>query len=214
MKLRSLLLTLPVLALLSSPDASRAGEPAFPPDALATWTAMEKVQTLEATFRQVRTSRILLAPLVSTGTIRYQRPDRLAWVMETPARSVMVMKGTTVGMAWPDLGTREEVDLAGNEDAARLVESMMIWLGGDLDKVQRDFTMAWTSGNPARCALTPTNPVMKAILARLDLVISGDPPLVRQVTLTEPDGDKVIIDFDHIRPDAALAPNAFELPGP
>ena len=122
----------------------------LPPDAVATWEALNAPKTLSASFTQTRTSSLLTQPLVTTGTLAFERPEKMAWTTVAPVRSTFVVEGTQVGMAYPDLGVREEIDLGTNPEVASLVTSMMVWLGGDLQQVQQDYTLSWMPGSPRR----------------------------------------------------------------
>lgn len=201
--------TLPALIGLLATASARAEVPA---DALATWAEMARVQTLEARFVQVRTSRLLAKPLEARGLLRFERPDRLAWTTESPARSTLVMQGTRVGMAWPDLGVWEEVDLAGSPEAARFVRGTMVWMAADLSSVERDWTLTWTPGEPASALLVPKDPTLAAVLASVELTIGGQPRSVRSIVMLEPDGDRVQIALEDLKPGAALPADAFTLP--
>ena len=209
---------LPLITLLAAP--SLAGDD-LPPEAVAVWEAMSQVRSLEASFEQSRTTTLLTHPLVSTGTLRFVRPDKLAWVVEQPGRSTMVVSGTQVGMSYPDLGVHEQLDLAGDPDAERLVRSMMVWLAGDLEQVSRDYGLAWAAApadGPAGAlhlaTLTPRDPTMAGLIARLELSIGGEPLRVMAVTMHEPDGDRVDITMGDVRLDPELPADAFSLGGP
>jgi outer membrane lipoprotein-sorting protein len=199
--------------------ATLAGEPALPAAAVQAWEAMSAVQSLEASFEQTRTTALLAQPLISTGTLRFQRPDRLAWEVRTPGRSQLVMDGTRVGMWYPDLGVRDEIDLASDPDTARLVGAMMVWLAGDLPAVSRSYAVAWSDSAPAgaptgtlhAAVLTPRDPTLGALIRELDLFLGGAPLRVLAVTMREPDGDRVDITMRDVRLDPSLPADAFSL---
>ncbi len=184
----------------------------FPPEAQALWAQMLGVQRLQARFSQVRSSTLLAAPLTSTGTLVFARPDRLRWSVQTPARSDFVMQGSTVGMLWPDLGVRQELDLSESPEAARVVHAMMTWLSGDLDSLLTEYRVQWLGGTPARVGLEPTGAGLAAVLQRAELEISGSPPVVRRILLVEPGGDRVEIQVDDVVLDGDMPADAFELP--
>ena len=124
----------------------------------------------------------------------------------------MVMNGTRVGMAWPDIGISEEVMLSDNPEVAQMVQGMMVWMTADLLTVEKDFTVTWTSGSPCRAALIPRNAAVASMLARIEISVEGEPPTVRTITLVEPDQDTVEITLSDIRPNKTLSVDAFTLP--
>ncbi len=204
-----MLMRLLLPALLLTPLAL-AGDP--PPEAVEAWNAMSEVRSVQAKFVQVQHRSLLAKPLTSTGTLAFTRPDRILWQVEAPAKSVFVIDGTKVGMAYPDLGVREEMDLGGNEDAERLTRGLMVWLAGDLAQVTRDYDVVWQSGPPEVAVLTPRDDTLKALLSKLELTISGSPPVVDGVVMHEPDGDRVEIALSDLVLDPTLPPDTFKLP--
>jgi len=205
-----LLLSLPLLMLSASAWAEETPSETLPPNAITAWQALSAVQTLQATFTQERTSRLLTKPLVAEGELRFARPGKMAWVTSTPGRSTFVMDGTRVGMAWPDLDMREEIDLASSPEMASLVAATMVWLGGDLARVQEDYEVAWTDGTPASVLLTPRSAPLSGIIGTLELTVTV--PVIEQVVITEPDGDRVQIRFSDVKIDQPLDAGAFLLP--
>ncbi|MEQ1504194.1 MAG: outer membrane lipoprotein carrier protein LolA [Myxococcota bacterium] len=203
------LLAEPVLAAAPVVAASPAPLPA---EAVSVWSELDRVQRLRARFEQVQHRSILAAPLVSTGTLEFARPARVRWEVDAPVRSVFVLDGTTIGTALPDLGHRESIDLGSNPDAARLIQGLMVWLGGDLEAVRRDYTVVWRSGPPRVVTLTPIDPTLTKLLASIELTIDGAPAEIRRVVLTEPSGDRVEIALSAIERDPVLPAGAFALP--
>lgn len=185
---------------------------AAPPEALSAWEEMSQVKQLEARFTINRTTKLMIKPLSSEGILRFSRPDSLAWIVEKPGRSTMVMRGNDVGMFYPDLGIREEINLGSQPEIARLVQGMMIWMTADLQRVEADYEIEWVPGTPAKAILRPKNDTIKTILERLELEISGSPNQVTQILFVEPDLDQVMIKLSDINSNPDFAPDAFQLP--
>ncbi|HJN76102.1 MAG TPA: outer membrane lipoprotein carrier protein LolA [Myxococcota bacterium] len=183
----------------------------LPADAVTTWDALNRPGTLQADFTQIRTSSLLKEPLETKGRLVFSRPQKMAWTTTAPLSSTFVVDGTKVGMSYPDLGVREEIDLGTNAEVASLVTSMMVWLGGDLDQVQQDYTLTWTPGPPTTALLEPKDERLRSIISTLELHIDTTPQ-ISEVVITEPDGDTVRIAFENVKLDAALPEGAFVLP--
>lgn len=198
-------------AFAAAPALSAAA-PALPPDAVAVWRELDQVRQLRASFEQTQYRSVLSRPLVSKGTLAFARPNRVRWEVSGPVRSVFVLDGAKVSSALPDLGHTETIDLSSSPEAARLVEGLMVWLGGDLEQVSRDYALAWRSGPPHVAELTPKNPMLAKMLARITLTIEGAPPQVTRVVLLEPSGDRVEIALSAFELDAPLPDGTFSLP--
>ena len=203
------LLSLVILLLITRSPSARADD--LPPEAREIWAAMSKLQTLRADFTLERTSSLLSRPLVSTGKIRFARPDRLAWVVEQPAPSTFIIDGATVAFSFPDQGMHQRVDLAGDPEMTRLIQGMLVWLEGDLDRVQRDYLMRWTVEDGVGTAtLIPRDPTLAEMMGTMALHFppGGDHALA--VSLIEPDGDHTEISFQRTEINVELGEDAFQ----
>lgn len=207
------------LGLLISPagqvwtaGVALAETPALPPEAVATWQHLEGVAQLRASFVQTQYRSVLSTPLKSTGTLAFARPNRIRWEVEGPVHSVFVLDGAKVGSSMPELGLRETLDLSASPEASRLVEGLMVWLGGDLSIVARDYDLVWKSGPPHVAELVPKNPMLRKVLAKIVLTVTGSPPQVTSVVLHEPSGDRVEIALSGYVLDAELPAGTFVLP--
>ena len=184
----------------------------LPPAAVAVWEELDAVTTMRAQFTQTQIRLLLADPLVSSGTVSFQRPGRVRWQVDQPIRSIFVLDGTTVTTAIPDLNHRDTVELGSNPEAARLVQGLMVWLGGDLEAVQRDYEVQWTEGTPHHVILTPRQPALAALMRQIDLNISNSPSRVEQVWWTEPSGDTVSVVLTETSRNTTLPKATFELP--
>lgn len=183
----------------------------LPAAARTAWEELARPRTLRARFTQEQRLSVLRDPLISTGTLVIQRPDRLAWRTLTPAPSTFLMTGSVVTSSWPELGLKETVDLGKNSDAMGLVQAMTVWMSGDLDAVARDYAVAFRAGPPDVATLTPTNPRIAAMISRIELTLTGAPRRVSAVQITQPDGDVVKIRLESIEVDPALPADSFKL---
>jgi outer membrane lipoprotein-sorting protein len=64
---------------------SFAADPApLPPEAVSAWAELDRVSRLRARFEQVQHRSVLSRPLVSTGTLSFERPNRVRWGSRSP----------------------------------------------------------------------------------------------------------------------------------
>jgi len=208
--LRTLQLTLLLLgSLVVTPSSASDG------DLRARFAELAAHQRLSANFQQVQHRSILSMPIESTGRLAFSRPARLMWRVDTPATSIFVMTQGKMGMAYPELGVRQEIDLSKDADAMRLVEAMMVWMDGDYDAVTENYSVSWSpqEDGTAQATLTPTNERLKPMISTITLGISAGPGHhVQRVVIVEPDEDRVEIDLVDIQIDPNLPADTFELP--
>ncbi len=159
------------------------------------WTELAKTKDLSASFTQVQHRAVLKAPLTSTGTVHFSRPQELDWVVQTPSRSSFTLKNSIATMSYPDLGMTDTIDLASVPDANRLAMSLLVWMQADASAVDRDFTVTYSSTG---ARLVPKDAQLKKLLASIDLTLVPSPWRVTAVELTEPSGDQVEIAFTNV----------------
>ena len=169
---------------------------------------LAQAQTVQSSFTQTQHRQVLARPLVSRGSLVFARPDKLRWQVDTPARAIFVMDGPSFTTAMPDLGTVEQVSLAGQPELLGLVEGLTVWLQADLAAVQRDYDASWQDG---LLVLEPKKDALSRWVKRFTLTLSSDHSEVVQVALTEPDGDRVVLAFTDVKRGAPIAPQTFQL---
>lgn len=174
--------------------ASLAPAPALAVDATV-WTELARTHELTASFTQVQRRAVLKAPLSSTGTVHFSRPQELDWVVESPSKSSFTLKNSIATMAYPELGMKETIDLASVPDASRLATSLLVWMQADASAVDRDFTVTYTESG---AHLVPRDGQLKKLLASIDLTLAASPWRVTAVKLSEPSGDTVDIAFSNV----------------
>lgn len=174
--------------------ASLAPRAAFAVDATV-WTELAKTHELTASFTQVQHRAVLKAPLTSTGSVHFSRPQELDWVVESPSKSSFTLKNSIATMAYPELGMKETIDLASVPDANRLATSLLVWMQADASAVDRDFTVTYSESG---ARLVPRDGQLKKLLASIDLTLAASPWRVTSVKLSEPSGDTVDIAFSNV----------------
>lgn len=171
----------------------------------AVWAELAKVQKLKASFEQVQTRAVLKVPLTSTGNVSYERGrNALVWQVDAPARSTFSLIGSVARMEYPDLGMNETIDLSQVPDASRLASSMLVWMQADAGAVARDFTVTYGADF---AAMVPRDTTLKGLLSEIRIRFASAPSRVREVDLTEPDGDKVHIGFRSVSLDGVSVPD-------
>jgi outer membrane lipoprotein-sorting protein len=162
--------------------------------------AARSVQHLEAEFTQVKQLKAFAQPVTSTGTLVYDRDGTVIWRYETPARMDFQLVGSRATISYPDLGEEQHFDLESDERFKPLVESMFVWLGGDLETVREAYDVSVDSGDTTRVLMAPRNEMIRPFVQRIVLTVDGDQQ-VQQVRIEEPDGDSTEISFHYTRVD-------------
>ncbi|MEM8930453.1 MAG: outer membrane lipoprotein carrier protein LolA [Acidobacteriota bacterium] len=125
-----------------------------------------KIETLQASFVQVRESELLLEPETSTGELSYRVPGSVLWDFAEPSNTLVRIDGGEMLTWFRDLGRAERVDVGRQTD--QVLEYLSA--GGSLDTLRRYFLI--TAKFP-KDAETPYRLDLKPKFRRVAQRISG-----------------------------------------
>jgi outer membrane lipoprotein-sorting protein len=156
---------------------------------------MEKLAAVPASsssFTETRHSALLSGPLVLTGSLVYQRPDRLEKNVLSPYEERTVIAGTSVTIENRTLKQTRSYSLSSSATASALVESMRATLAGDRASLERHYGVAlegslasWTM------SLTPREQKLASLVKRIQ--IAGMHERVGRIEIEETSGDRSLM---------------------
>lgn len=180
-----------------------------PADAAEAWQALGKATSMSASFTQVQQRAILPVPLESTGTLTFERPDKLRWVVNKPTKQILILNGSTLTMETPVLGPPQVLDVS-KPEIAGLIRGLTVWLAGDFAALQRDYTLTyWAPGPPAKAELVPNDPRVKGFIDKLKLTLSEDRSVITEVVIVEPSGDTIRMTLSDVALNQPVPDDAF-----
>ena len=166
------------------------------------------INTLHASFRQVKHSDILRRPLVSSGSVRMSR-DRVRWDTRAPGASVLVASKNDVRIYYPDLSVLEVYTLG--DQLSQLAGSPVFRLA----RIQRFFKIESDLRASARglmqLELTPRTDDLKKHLKSIRLGVHEETGIVREVVMFNADDEKTEMFFDDVRTNAPIAAGELEI---
>jgi hypothetical protein len=172
-----------LLPLLRAP--SRAETPLDIPALMARLAA---VPERRATFREEKRIAALTDPLLSTGTLLYQRPGRLEKLTTWPEQESLVVDGDRVVLTAGNDPPRV-LPLGADPGLRALVDAFRAPLAGDLAALTRSFRVQG-GGSPAawQLDLTPINPAVARFLRGVR--VAGAGAELRAIAVTQANGDE------------------------
>jgi len=162
-------------------------------DDLLEWMRrQEDVQRIEGRFLQHRKTPLLAEPLISAGTFRLERPDRIRWMVENPEAMVLEMDGDQIRGGRP--GKLRELPQV--EGMAGLREMTGLFFGGSRVAMDRFRIKAGPTENSF--ILTPREGSEDEAghgLAHLEMVLGGPEDGLSEIVLASGSGDLSRIRF-------------------
>jgi len=195
--------------LLSAVFASTAlaSDPAPPPQLAELLDRMASSAGVEANFTESKELALLAAPLESRGVIYFTPPGRFARFTLRPGFAALVVDDEEIRMREGRDG--EDIDLSDNPVARVFVDNIVVLWSGDREKLERHYTAGF-SGTLAdwELRLTPRRePLSRAIEA---ITLRGDSVAVREMQVSEKDGDQTVTHFETLSSDRSFTPAEIE----
>ncbi len=178
-----------VLLLLASASAGALAAERWSLDqALSAIAAEEHPQVA---FTELRYSDLLDRPVASSGTLRFEPPDRLIKAVERPAPERLEVAGDTLRIARAGQATRE-LRLSAAPAVWGFVESFRATLAGDRATLEKFYKVAFDGTRENwRIDLEPRGGRLAGALH--DILIEGSGGRVRSFTVDEAGGDRTVM---------------------
>jgi hypothetical protein len=184
-------------------SAALANDPAPPPQLVSLLNRMAASAGVEANFEESKELSLLAAPLESRGVIYFTPPGRFARFTLSPGFTALVVDGEEIRMREGRDG--ETIDLSGNPIARVFVDNIVVLWSGDREKLERHYTAEFRGTLEAwELRLSPRRePLSRAIEA---ITLRGDSEAVREMHVTEKDGDRTVTRFETLSSDRVFTP--------
>ncbi|MDP9583937.1 UNVERIFIED_ORG: outer membrane lipoprotein-sorting protein [Burkholderia contaminans] len=162
------------------------------------------VGAIRADFRQTQTLSAMKQPLVSTGSMLFDRRSGVVWRIDTPYKATYVI--TDGGMREVGADGRLVAPGGGGRGVAQVSRMMRDMLGGDLSALYAQFDVE-ASGTPERwrMVLRPNQPQLAQAIRVLEM--SGGAYLGK-LDMTFANGNVTVLEF--VRPTPVDAPAPIE----
>lgn len=163
---------------------------------------LARVGAIRAAFRQTQTLAAMKQPLVSTGSMLFDRKSGVIWRIDTPYKATYVITDGGVREAGTD--GQLVASRSGSRGVAQVSRMMRDMLGGDLSALYAQFDVE-ASGTPERwrMVLRPNQPQLAQAVRVLEM--SGGMYLGR-LDMTFANGNVTALEFARPTPVDAPAP--------
>lgn len=170
-----------------------------------------RIDTLEADFRQLKESSMLVDVVEAVGTFAYSAPDHVRWDYSTPNPISMLIDGDEMTTWFRDLGQAEKVKVG------RRSQRVLEYLGATspLDDMLQYFSVSLTlPEDRTQPYLLELSPLFDKVAKRLQGVtiwIAADHYLPIRLRYVDADGDVTDLKFENLRINSSLPVERFDL---
>ena len=206
--MRMILPTILNLVLLTSFASPGPVSPAELKDLLA---RIRENRVTQADFQEQRFLRLMKKPIVSSGRVWFQAPNKFRREMMGNSPSLTVSDGHQLWIYYPNFKSAERYSIGSRS----LLDSIIAAINSalNLENVENTFDITGAKiDNGYELALTPRTPAMKRIFQKLNLRIDGNLRAERTEML-QVNGDRIVTSYSN-QTRAPLPPLTFEFTPP
>ena len=167
------------------------------------------IKTIQASFVQKKSMKILNKPLVSEGRFYYVAPDSFRWEYLKPLRSVVIVyKDDT--RRYTVSGGKMIEDKSGGTQAMKIVLSEVTgWMGGKFDQ-NPSFAATLKEGTNTLITLKPVGKSMSGMVEKIEITISQKAATVKSVKIIESSNAFTMIDFTNVEINKVISNSVFQ----
>src|SRR6266478_6627470 len=168
-------------------------------------------RTTQADFQEERVMRLMKKPIVSSGKIWFQPPNKFRREVKGDSPSITVSDGRQLWIYYPNFKSAERYSLGKRSPLDSVIAAINSAL--NLEDVENTFAINATKiGNGYELELTPRTPSMKRVFQKLNLRIN-DNLRAERTEMLQLNGDRIVTSYSN-QTRAPLPTSTFEFTPP
>src|SRR6184192_2668096 len=157
--------------------------------------AIRQNRTTRADFQEERVMRLMKKPVVSSGAVWFQLPNRFRREVNGNSPSVTVSDGRELWIYYPNFKSAERYPLGKGSPLDATVAAINSAL--NLENIETSFNIAATKSDTGHeLALVPRTGAMKRVFQKLDLRINSD-FRVERTDMLLPNGYRIVTTYSN-----------------
>src|ERR1043166_8936735 len=173
--------------------------------------AIRQNRTTQADFQEQRVIRLMKKPVLSSGTVSFQPPNKFRREVKGNSPSITVSDGRELWIYYPNFKSAERYPLGKGSPLDATVAAINSAL--NLENIETSFNVSATkSDNGHELALLPRTAAMKRVFQKLDLRIN-DKFRVERTDMLLPNGDRIVTTYSN-QTRAPISASMFEFKPP
>ena len=173
--------------------------------------AIRQNRMTQADFQEERVIRLMKKPVVSSGTVWFQPPNKFRREVKGNSPSITVSSGRELWIYYPNFKSAERYPLGKGSPLDATVAAINSAL--NLENIETSFKISATkTENGHELALLPRSAAMKRVFQKLDLRINSE-FRVERTDMLLPNGDRIVTTYSN-QARAPIPSSTFEFKPP
>src|SRR6267142_2078679 len=173
--------------------------------------AIRQNRSTQADFQEQRVIRLMKNPVVSSGTVWFQPPNKFRREVKGNSPSVTVSDGRELWIYYPNFKSAERYPLGKGSPLDATVAAINSAL--NLENIETSFNISATKSDTGHeLALLPRTAAMKRVFQKLDLRINSE-FRVERTDMLLPNGDRIVTTYSN-QTRGPIPPSTFEFKPP
>ncbi|HEY4270432.1 MAG TPA: outer membrane lipoprotein carrier protein LolA [Candidatus Udaeobacter sp.] len=183
-----------ILALVALTSVARTA-PLSEADLKNLLAAIRQNRTTQADFQEERVMRLMKKPVVSSGTVWFQPPNKFRREVKGNSPSVSVSDGRELWIYYPNFKSAEHYPLGKGSPLDATVAAINSAL--NLENIENSFNITATRNeNGYKLQLLPRSAAMKRAFQNLDIQVN-DKFRVERTDMLLPNGDRIVTTYSN-----------------
>jgi outer membrane lipoprotein-sorting protein len=161
-----------------------------------------KIQTFAAGFSQKKETSLAKDPLVSSGTVKFKRPDRVHFIYSQPEQMEMAMEGKTIWIYYPIRSQAEKYSFARNKRITQYLEPVTGIFQKSFAQLAETYHIVYqgsASDRLYRFRLQPKEDKVQKFLSRVDVWIDRASGAILRFEMIEASKDRLELEFKDLQ---------------
>lgn len=210
-----------LLALLLTATAAAGvaqAAPAQPSDPVAFMNEVGRkasdFRTLKTDFVQEKKMAMFRDKLVIKGHIALQKPDKIAWHVDSPLRYSVFISDRKIRQWDEDSNKVQEISLANNPIFQNILGQMRVWFSGEYGSLLEGHTVRLVQSAPLVLEFIPKeNNMARKVMKSIVITFRNDQKYLQQIRINEVNGDVTTIHFTNTILNPPVDGSSFEVKG-
>jgi outer membrane lipoprotein-sorting protein len=162
----------------------------------------QKIQTVAASFSQTKETSFSREPLLSSGLVKFKRPDQIHWTYVKPEPMEVALDGESIWFYTPGRSQAEQYSLGRGKRMAQYFEPLMALFQKTFAQLAAGYAIAYeglAADGTYHFRLQPREEKAKRFFTRVDLWIDKSSGAILRFKMLESNGDRLSLEFKNLQ---------------